>query len=61
VNNDASALALVSGFSDNSALFRHEVAFVLGQMQRPITIPGLADVMSNKDEHRMVSDVSKVF
>lgn len=55
VNNDASALALVSGFSDNSALFRHEVAFVLGQMQRPITIPGLADVMSNKDEHRMVS------
>ena len=54
-NSDLSALALVSGFGDKSALFRHEVAFVLGQMQRSVTIPGLADILKDKQEHRMVS------
>jgi deoxyhypusine monooxygenase len=54
VNSDQAALALVSGFKDKSALFRHEVAFVLGQMQRPVTIPGLAEILKNKSEHRMV-------
>ena len=53
-NNDSAALALVSGFSDSSALFRHEIAFVLGQMQRPVTIEGLALVLQKEDEHRMV-------
>lgn len=53
-NNDDSAMALVTGFQDSSALFRHEIAFVLGQMQRPITIDGLADVLKQKNEHRMV-------
>ena len=53
-NNDDSAMALVAGFHDSSALFRHEIAFVLGQMQRPITIDGLADVLKQKNEHRMV-------
>lgn len=55
-NCDSSALALVSGFDDKSALFRHEIAFVLGQMQRTVTIPGLADILKNKAEHRMVSE-----
>lgn len=54
-NSDSSALALVSGFDDKSALFRHEIAFVLGQMQRIVTIPGLADILKNKGEHRMVN------
>lgn len=40
LNSDAAALALVEGFKDSSALFRHEVAYVLGQMQRECTIPG---------------------
>ena len=53
-NNDDAAMALVAGFHDSSALFRHEIAFVLGQMQRPITVDGLADVLKQKNEHRMV-------
>jgi len=54
MNNDAAALALISGFSDSSALFRHEVAYVLGQMQREVTIDGLAAVLRNRSEHKMV-------
>jgi deoxyhypusine monooxygenase len=54
LNNDEAALALVSGFSDSSALFRHEIAYVLGQMQREVSIDGLEIVLRNKDEHRMV-------
>lgn len=53
-NTDESALALVSGFKDSSALVRHEIAYVLGQMQRSITIPGLSEVLRNTEEHRMV-------
>jgi deoxyhypusine monooxygenase len=54
MNTDESALALVDGFDDSSALFRHEIAYVLGQMQRPLTIEGLSKVLENVDEHRMV-------
>ncbi len=54
LNSDESALALVTGFQDSSALFRHEVAYVLGQMQRAVTVEGLAAVLCNKEEHRMV-------
>lgn len=54
MNSDAAALALVSAFADSSALFRHEIAYVLGQMQRPCTIPGLEVVLANASEHRMV-------
>ncbi len=42
LNSDAAALALVRGFQDSSALFRHEIAFVLGQMQRSVTVDGKA-------------------
>lgn len=54
INNDASALALVGGLSDASALFRHEVAYVLGQMQRAVTVPGLTASLRNAEEHAMV-------
>jgi deoxyhypusine monooxygenase len=54
LNSDESALALVSGFSDSSALFRHEIAYVLGQMQRRVTVPGLTEVLRKEEEHRMV-------
>jgi deoxyhypusine monooxygenase len=40
MNNDEAALVLVKGFSDESALFRHEIAFVLGQMQRKSSAAG---------------------
>lgn len=54
LNNDAAALALIDGFQDSSALFRHEVAYVLGQMQRVVTVDGLTEVLKNEAEHRMV-------
>jgi len=53
-NSDDSAIALLDGFKDSSALFRHEIAYVLGQMQRPVTVDGLATVLKNTSEHRMV-------
>ena len=53
-NNDEAALVLVQGLKDSSALFRHEIAYVLGQMQREISIEGLENVLANKVEHRMV-------
>ena len=42
------------GFNSNSALLRHEVAYVLGQMQNQVAIPTLIDVLSDEDEHVMV-------
>jgi deoxyhypusine monooxygenase len=54
MNSDSSAMALVDGFRDSSALFRHEIAYVLGQMQRSVTANALATVLRNLDEHAMV-------
>jgi len=54
MNTDEAAVALLDGFQDSSALFRHEIAYVLGQMQRASTIEGLAVVLQNENEHRMV-------
>ena len=46
--------ALASGFSDPSALFRHEVAFVFGQLSHPASIPALSAVLGNAKEESMV-------
>jgi deoxyhypusine monooxygenase len=46
--------ALASGFDDSSAVFRHEVAYVLGQMRHPHSKGALARVLKNTDEHPMV-------
>lgn len=54
MNTDESALALTEGFRDSSALFRHEVAYVLGQMQRLVTADALSKVLQDKQEHKMV-------
>jgi deoxyhypusine monooxygenase len=54
MNSDAAAVALLDGFKDGSALFRHEVAYVLGQMQRRATVEGLTKVLRDESEHRMV-------
>jgi deoxyhypusine monooxygenase len=54
MNTDASALALEAGFADSSALFRHEIAYVLGQMQRECSVEGLAKVLRKEEEHEMV-------
>jgi deoxyhypusine monooxygenase len=46
--------ALAAGFADPSALFRHEIAFVFGQLSHPASIPALIDALANKNEDAMV-------
>jgi deoxyhypusine monooxygenase len=46
--------ALASGFTDSSALFRHEIAFVFGQLSHPASIPSLISTLSNTQEESMV-------
>ena len=46
--------ALATGFSDPSALFRHEIAFVFGQLSHPASIPSLVETLSNRSEEAMV-------
>lgn len=46
--------ALAEGFKDQSPLFRHEVAYVMGQMQNPDSVSALKMVLEDKSEHRMV-------
>ncbi|KAF8685720.1 Deoxyhypusine hydroxylase [Rhizoctonia solani] len=42
------------GFRDESALLKHELAYVLGQMGDPRAVPTLSDVLSNEKEDPMV-------
>jgi len=46
--------ALASGFSDDSALFKHEIAFVFGQLLSPHSVPSLVQVLQNHEESDMV-------
>ncbi|KAF2816256.1 Deoxyhypusine hydroxylase [Mytilinidion resinicola] len=46
--------ALARGFQDPSALFRHEIAFVFGQLSHPASIPSLTETLSNTKEASMV-------
>ncbi|MBT04671.1 MAG: hypothetical protein CMA92_02735, partial [Euryarchaeota archaeon] len=52
--SDESCLALCYGFKSSSALLRHELAYVLGQMQNPVALPHLIERLSDTDEHVMV-------
>ncbi|KAM0434388.1 hypothetical protein ACHAQK_008821 [Fusarium lateritium] len=47
-------LALAKGLADSSALFRHEIAFVFGQLSHPASIPALTEALSNVNEASMV-------
>lgn len=46
--------ALAKGLTDPSALFRHEIAFVFGQLSHPASIPALVSCLSNLKEQSMV-------
>jgi len=46
--------ALAAGFSDSSALFRHEIAFVFGQLSHPASIPSLTATLRNTQEQSMI-------
>ncbi|GAA5824247.1 hypothetical protein JCM10212_003989 [Sporobolomyces blumeae] len=57
LRNDGSreaVLALARGFEDKSALFRHEIAFVFGQLSSPDSVPSLIEVLRRPDEEDMV-------
>lgn len=47
-------LELAKGFADSSALFRHEIAFVFGQLSHPASIPSLTAALSDVNEASMV-------
>ncbi|KAI6715040.1 hypothetical protein JHW43_002406 [Diplocarpon mali] len=47
-------LALAKGFTDPSALFRHEIAFVFGQLSHPASIPALSAALGDLKEASMV-------
>jgi len=50
----SAVLALCAGFADSSPLFRHEVAYVLGQLQHPASVPALKARTEDGGEHEMV-------
>jgi len=52
--NDEACLALCSGFKSESALLRHEIAYVLGQMQNTAALPTLIERLEDASEHVMV-------
>ena len=45
---------LALGLKDPSALFRHEIAFIFGQLSHPASIPALTTTLRDKEEASMV-------
>ncbi|CDF88684.1 probable Deoxyhypusine hydroxylase [Zygosaccharomyces bailii] len=54
LGTDEAALALATGFDDQSALFKHEIAYVFGQMGNPCIVPKLIEVLGRREEEPMV-------
>ncbi|PXF50154.1 Deoxyhypusine hydroxylase [Gracilariopsis chorda] len=56
IGGEQAVLALCAGMDaeKESALFRHEVAYVLGQMQHSASVPTLARFLKDQQEHEMV-------
>ncbi|KAL9542621.1 hypothetical protein MBANPS3_008518 [Mucor bainieri] len=55
IGTEEAVLALCEGLKDtSSALFRHEVCYVLGQLQNPVSVPALCESLKNKNEVHMV-------
>lgn len=46
--------ALAKGLKDPSTLFRHEIAFVFGQLCHPASVPSLTETLSDTNEVGMV-------
>ena len=54
INTDEAVLALAAGLEDQtSALFRHEIAYVMGQLQSTAAVPALVQTLNRKGEHAM--------
>ncbi|BFZ56684.1 deoxyhypusine hydroxylase [Savitreella phatthalungensis] len=55
IGTEPAVLALATGFdNDPSALFKHEVAYVFGQMSHPASVPALVKVLQDTREEAMV-------
>lgn len=54
LNSEDSVRALGQAFEAESALLRHEIAYVMGQMQNSSAMPYLICCLENLDEHVMV-------
>ncbi|XP_053709745.1 deoxyhypusine hydroxylase [Synchiropus splendidus] len=52
--SEDAVLALGDGLECSSALFRHEIGYVLGQMQHPAAIPALKAALERSGENPMV-------
>ncbi|KAH9933204.1 ARM repeat-containing protein [Epithele typhae] len=54
IGTPAAVDALASGFADDSALFKHEIAFVFGQLLSTHSVPALLAVLQDARESDMV-------
>ena len=54
IGGDDSVDALAAAFSSDSALLKHEIAYVMGQMQNEDSIPHLIMRLEDENEHVMV-------
>ncbi|KAI8969294.1 armadillo-type protein [Mycotypha africana] len=54
IGTTEAVLALAKGLKDQSGLFRHEVAYVFGQLQHPASVPALTECLQDKNEMDMV-------
>ncbi|KAG7228795.1 hypothetical protein INR49_008573 [Caranx melampygus] len=54
LGNEEAVLALGDGLQCSSALFRHEIGYVLGQMQHPAAVPALRGALERSGENPMV-------
>ncbi|KAK7056908.1 deoxyhypusine hydroxylase [Paramarasmius palmivorus] len=54
IGSPAAVDALAAGFADDSALFKHEIAFVFGQLLSPHSVPSLLKVLQDAKESDMV-------
>ncbi|XP_039623050.1 deoxyhypusine hydroxylase [Polypterus senegalus] len=54
IGSEEAVLALADGLQCSSALFRHEIGYVLGQMQHEACVPQLSTALSKLEENAMV-------
>ncbi|KAI9299620.1 armadillo-type protein [Cunninghamella echinulata] len=54
IGNTEAVETLAKGLKASSALFRHEVAYVFGQLQHPASVPALTETLMDDNEEGMV-------
>ncbi|XP_033857697.3 deoxyhypusine hydroxylase [Acipenser ruthenus] len=54
LGTEEAVLSLADGLQCGSALFRHEIGYVLGQMQHEASVPQLSAALARQEENAMV-------